>query len=253
MTKSRRLLVGLIFFLIFTFLHFATMTGTVGFSTALAAFQPRVAPQAGEGAIAKVNDPYEHLNREVFRLNDRLYFHVVKPIAGAYSFLPLGFRRAVQNGFHNLVFPSRFINFVLQGKAMRAGNEVTRFVINSALGVGGLFDVAQTRLGLQNHESDFGQTLGIWGVRPGAFLMIPALGPSDERDLVGYAVDSVTDPLFWLPGAWWISIPPQVGREVNNASLKIGEYEAFKKASLDPYAAMRNGYVQYRAHACIKD
>lgn len=242
---------GLPSFLIFTFLSSAIIIGGAGLNTALAASQQTVGPK--EAPIEqKVNDPYEHFNRGIFKFNDRLYFDVIKPTAQAYSVFPAGFRRAVRNGFHNLVFPSRFINFVLQGKAEKAGNEMTRFVINSTLGIGGLFDVAQKHFGLQNYEADFGQTLGIWGVKPGAFLMVPVIGPSDQRDLVGYVVDSAMDPLFWFPAAWWVSVTANTGEYINKASLKIGEYEALKKASLDPYIAMRDAYIQYRAHVVSK-
>jgi len=196
-----------------------------------------------------VNDPYEHSNRLVFDFNDGLYFHVFKPVAQVYSAcLPADIREAIRNGFHNLVFPSRLINFVLQAKADKAVNEVVRFVINSTMGMAGLFDFAQARFGLQNRESDFGQTLALWGVGSGPFLIIPVLGPSNPRDFFGFAVDSAMDPLFWAPADWWVSLSAETGKYLNSTSLQIGQYEELKKASLDPYIAMRDAYIQYRAH-----
>jgi phospholipid-binding lipoprotein MlaA len=274
-TRGRYLAVGLISLLIFTFLNSAIITGEPGFSTAFAATEQTAAAQGvqneqkvndpyehfnplavgTEGAQngQKVNDPYEHFNRKVFDFNDHIYFHVLKPVSRVYSaYVPRDLREAIRNGFHNLVFPSRFVNFVLQGKGDKAANEVVRFVINSTLGLAGLFDFAQTQFRLQNYESDFGQTLAIWGVRSGPFLIIPVLGPSNSRDFFGFGVDSAMDPLFWLPVEWWVSFSVQTEKFINRTSLEIGEYEDFKKASLDPYIAMRDAYIQYRVHKVSK-
>jgi phospholipid-binding lipoprotein MlaA len=219
-----------------------------GFDMALAATQQTAGPE-GDQNEQKVNDPYEHSNRRVFDFNDRLYFEVLKPIARVYSAsLPADVREALRNGFHNMVFPSRFVNFVFQAKGDKAVNEATRFVINSTMGMAGLIDLARARFGLQNRESDFGQTLALWGVGSGPFLIIPVLGPSNPRDLFGFAVDSVMDPLFWIPADWWVTFSVEADRYVNRASLQIGQYEEFKKASVDPYIAMRDAYIQYRAH-----
>ncbi|MGC8490908.1 MAG: MlaA family lipoprotein [Syntrophobacteraceae bacterium] len=196
----------------------------------------------------QVYDPYERTNRKVFNFNDRLFSDVVQPITRVYRKLPEPVRKVFRNGFQNLEEPSYFVNFVLQGKPHRAGNEMTRFVINSTVGVGGMFDVAHNACGIEMHDADFGQTLGIWGFQPGPYLVVPALGPSDPRDLVGYAADSVMDPLFWVPGPFWVTIPPSFVKYVGKASDNIDNYEALKKASLDPYVAMRNAYMQNREH-----
>ncbi|MGO9022074.1 MAG: VacJ family lipoprotein [Syntrophobacteraceae bacterium] len=247
-TWGRYLEVGLTSFLIFTILNSPIITGKSGFNTALAAQAQTVEQEEAQNG-QKVNDPYEHFNRDVFDFNDHLYFYVLKPLAKFYSaYLPTDFRESIRNGFHNLVFPSRFINFVLQGKGDYAANEVARFLINSTLGLAGLFDFAQTQFRLENHESDFGQTLARWGVGSGPFLIIPGLGPSNPRDFFGFGVDSVMDPLFWLPAAWYVSFSAESGKFINRTSLEIGRYEELKKASLDPYIAMRDAYIQYRAH-----
>ncbi len=247
-TRGWYLDVGLISFLMFTFLNSPVMTGQSGFNMALAATEQTVALQ-GDRNEQKVNDPYEHFNRRVFDFNDRIYFHVLKPSARVYSaFFPAQIRAAIRNGFHNMVFPSRFVNFVLQGKGDKARNELIRFVINSSLGLGGLFDLAQAQFRLENHESDFGQTLALWGVGSGPFLIIPVLGPFNRRDFSGFLVDSVMDPLFWIPGPTWLSVPVDAGKIVNATSLQIGQYEELKKASLDPYVSTRDAYIQYRAH-----
>ncbi len=247
-TKRRYLEVGLISFLIFAFLNSPVMAAESGFEMALAGSQQTAGPE-GDQNEQKVNDPYEHSNRQVFDFNDGLYFHVLKPVGQVYSAcVPADLREAIRNGFHNLVFPSRFINFVFQAKGDKAVNEAIRFVINSTLGMAGLIDLAQAKFGLQNHESDFGQTLALWGFGSGPFLIIPVLGPSNPRDFFGFAVDSAMDPLVWMPADWWVSLTAETGKYENRVSLQIGQYEELKKASLDPYIAMRDAYVQYRAH-----
>jgi phospholipid-binding lipoprotein MlaA len=230
------------------------VTCTSRFNTALAAAEQTIEPEAPpNGHEVEVNDPYEGFNRKVFEFNDRAYFYVLKPAASVYAAgLPRDVRTAIKTGFHNLVFPARFVNSVLQGKPDKAGIETVRFVINSAMGLAGLFDAAQAIFGLTGYDPDFGQTLGLWGAGSGPFLIVPLLGPSDERDLIGYAVDSAMDPLVWIPADWWVSFSAETGRFINNTSLRIGEYEELKKASLDPYVATREAYTQYRAHLIEK-
>ncbi|MGA2223701.1 MAG: VacJ family lipoprotein [Syntrophobacteraceae bacterium] len=251
MRSGKCLQVGLISFLIFTFLCSPLVTCTSRFNTALAAAEQTIEPEGPNGHA--VNDPYEGLNRKVFEFNDRVYFYGLKPVATVYAaILPPDLRTGIKNGFHNLVFPCRFINSVLQGKPDKAWIETVRFVINSTIGLIGLFDVAQTNFGLAGYDPDFGQTLALWGVGSGPFLMIPLLGPSDERDLFGYAVDSVMDPLFWIPVQWYVTFAAESGKYINRTSLRIGEYEELKKASLDPYVAEREAYIQYREHLSEK-
>lgn len=209
--------------------------------------QPSVSLQPSQAEL-KVCDPYERSNRKLFDFNDRIYSEVVEPITCVYRRLPSPVRKVIRNGFQNLEAPSRFVNFALQAKPHRAGDEMSRFVINSTVGIGGMFDVAQNACGIQGHDADFGQTLGVWGVQPGAYLVVPALGPSDQRDLVGFAVDYVMDPLFWVPGPFWVTWPASFVKYTGEASDNIDQYEAMKKASLDPYVAMRNAYMQHREH-----
>jgi len=252
MKRGRRAKAGLISFFILIFLISPITTGGSAFNMALAETEQTVEPE-GAPSGQKINDPYEHSNRKVFAFNDRLYFDVLKPVTKVYSaFLPLDVRESINQWFHNAVFPARFINFVLQGKADKASNEAARFVINSTLGAAGLFDFAQARFGLENHEADFGQTLALWGVGAGDFLMIPLLGPSDSRDLLGYAVDTAMDPIVWLPAAWWVIFSVHTEKFTNYTSLHGGEYEELIKASLDPYIATRDGYIQYREHMISK-
>lgn len=208
-----------------------------------------------EGGSAKtqaVNDPLEKINRGIFKFNDRFYFWVMKPTATVYSwYAPEGFRICVRNAFTNAQFPIRLVNNVLQGKMANAGTEIGRFVVNSTLGVGGMWDIAARDFGLNPHDEDFGQTLGSWGAGSGFYIVLPIFGPSNVRDTVGLGVDSVMNPMFWLAPAP-ISAGVKGGKTVNAISLRIGEYEDFKKSALDPYVSMREAYDQYRAEEMAK-
>lgn len=206
-----------------------------------------------EGAPVTVYDPHERFNRAMFDINDKIYFFVLKPASTVYAaYFPPGFRAAIRNGFYNLFFPIRFINCLLQGKANLAGTEAARFVINSTMGLGGLFDWAERGFGLQRHSEDFGQTLAVWGAGSGAYLVLPILGPTNSRDLVGYVVDSAMDPIYWIPSPLWASPSIVTGKLVNNTSLRLGEYEDFKKTALDPYISLRTAYYQYRIKEIAK-
>ncbi len=241
MRKITCLQVGLLFLLISTLTAIPLLTCGPVFANEQQCSASPQNPNAHE-----TPDPYESLNRKVFKFNDRLYFWVMKPIAKAYLHLPSPVRKAVGNGFQNLEDPARFVNFVLQGRPHRAGDEMSRFIINSTVGVGGLFDVAHNAMGVDDHDADFGQTLGKWGMWPGAYLVIPGLGPSDGRDIFGYGVDQVMNPLFWVPGPFWYTLPADALKYTDKTAAHLGDYEALKKASLDPYVAMRNGYMQHR-------
>lgn len=209
--------------------------------------------EGDQGAPVAVYDPHEKFNRSMFSLNDKVYFYVLKPVATLYAaYFPPGVRAAVRNGFHNMWFPARFVNCLLQRKGDKAASETARFLINSTMGVGGLFDWADRGFGIQRHDEDFGQTLAVWGAGPGAYLVLPFLGPSNARDFGGYVVDSVMDPIFWIPSPLWVSPTVKAGRLVNNVSLRIGEYEDFKKSALDPYVSLRSAYNQYRAKEIAK-
>ena len=151
---------------------------------------------------------------------------------------------AISDAYTNAKFPIFFVNSLLQGKFEAAGMNLSRFVINSTLGVGGLLDVA-SNAGVPKHEEDFGQTLGTWGMNPGPYLVLPLLGPSSVRDGAGQAVDS---PLriwpFFVP--WWQSLAISGGEAVNWRSMNIEEIRSVRKQALDYYVLVRNAYLQRR-------
>jgi|YNPBryantNP2012_1023418.scaffolds.fasta_scaffold01293_8 Surface lipoprotein len=195
---------------------------------------------------AALADPIEPVNRFMFQFNDKLYFYVLKPAAQGYSFLlPEPVRISVSNFFRNLGFPVRFANSVLQLKFKDAGNEFSRFCINTIYGVGGLFDPAKEYWELPQKDEDFGQTLGHYGVGQGFYLVLPVFGPSSLRDGIGLVADIFTDPLTYYLN-WETHAVEQGVSTVNHTSLHIGEYENIKKEALDPYIFIKEGWTQRR-------
>ena len=137
----------------------------------------------------EVNDPFEELNRKTFEFNEKLDSTILRPTAEVYSKFPPGVKTGVTNFFNNLEEIDTSVNQLLQGKPKRALNDITRFLINSTIGVAGLFDVA-SKMGLERHEEDFSQTLAVWGVPEGPYIMLPFLGPSTLRDTASLPVSS---------------------------------------------------------------
>jgi phospholipid-binding lipoprotein MlaA len=149
--------------------------------------------------------------------------------------------------FANVKYPIYLVNNLLQAKFKAAGLETCRFVVNSTVGVGGLFDPAK-RWKLTAHPADFDQSLGFYGVGPGIYFNWPVFGPSSARGTTGLAADGMLSPWFYIGGVGVVYGVPAY-RELNGASLRLGEYESFKKATLDPYVAMRSAYYESRAQA----
>ncbi len=193
-----------------------------------------------------VADPLEPVNRIMFGVNDVAYFWVVKPVAQAYAdVMPKPARTGIRNFFHNLATPARLVNCLLQGKGSEAGTELRRFQINTVSGMLGFGDPARDRWKLEPAEEDLGRTLAVYGFDDGFYLMWPLFGPSTLRDSVGAVGDMFLDPVRYVePEA--LSIGLSATDTVNIASFRLGEYEALKAASVDPYVAMRAAYVQYR-------
>jgi phospholipid-binding lipoprotein MlaA len=210
-----------------------------------------------EVPVQKTNDPWLRLNRTTFRFNDELHTHVARPVAHEYAVIvPLRVRTGVSNFFDNLNYPVRFINCVLQGKITRSAQETGKFVVNSTAGVGGLVRVSDRISSLADVPAeDFGQTLGVWGIAPGPYIVIPVLGPSDCRDLVGFAGDFAMNPLNWhtLGIIHYAFLPNAVGialsgtKFVNGLPKSVDSYDQLKAEAVDPYSSMRDAYLSYRA------
>jgi phospholipid-binding lipoprotein MlaA len=206
-------------------------------------------PFAEDETDLQVADPIEPVNRGIFWFNDKLYFYLLKPVARAYRVIPEPARVSVDNLFSNLASPVRFANSLLQFKLEKAGSELGRFVVNTTVGILGLFDPGKSWLGLEKSDEDFGQTLGFYGAGDGFYLVLPVFGPSSLRDGIGrvgdYFVDPVSSPYYFQLNNW--EQYALGGLETVNAlSLDKDTYEGIKKDALDPYLFLRNSYIQYR-------
>jgi phospholipid-binding lipoprotein MlaA len=196
--------------------------------------------------IVEIADPLCYWNKGMYYLNDKLYFWVLKPVARGYRWaVPEGARRGVRRFFHNLGFPVRFVNCLLQAKGSEAAGEFGRFVMNTTCGVVGFGNPASDFPRLNPPEEDLGQTLGVWRMGHGFYVVWPFMGPSTVRDSVGLLGDSFLDPLSYIEprGA---SAAITAGATINEISFRIGDYEALKEAAVDPYVSMRDAYVYRR-------
>jgi phospholipid-binding lipoprotein MlaA len=197
----------------------------------------------------QIADPLESVNRIFFYFNDKLYFWVLKPLARTYSLVaPKPARKCVGNFFYNLKTPIRLVNNLLQGKFAAGSTELTRFLVNSTVGVAGLWDPARNWLDMEASEEDFGQTLGKYGLGEGLYICWPVLGPSNVRDTLGTAGDYFLDPVSYLGfnGESEEAFALKSGEMINKTSLRLGDYEDFKDATFDPYSAMRDAYFHQR-------
>lgn len=192
-------------------------------------------------------DPWEPFNEKMFEFNRNLDRYVLKPVAKAYNaVMPEPFQLMISNGFDNISFVPRFVNSALQGKWGGAGRELSRFLINSTAGIAGLFDPAKDYWGIQKSREDFGQTLGVWGMSPGPYLILPFLEPLTVRDGIGKFVDLFMDPLSYYLPLFWDRLGMKVGDVVNERALNLDLYQGFEESVIDMYSAVRHGYLQRR-------
>ncbi|HAH07556.1 MAG TPA: ABC transporter [Elusimicrobia bacterium] len=197
-------------------------------------------------APKKVFDPLIGYNRVMFVFNDKFYFWLAKPLCKGYGYVvPEPGRKAVKRAFHNLYFPLRFVNNLLQLKLKGCATETGRFVVNSTVGIGGLFDPAEHWLKWQPRNEDFGQTFGHYGVGDGFPLVLPILGQSNLRDGVGMGLNFLVNPVNYLAD-FEDGFAVAAGERFNYLSLHLGEYESIKKDALDPYTFIRDGYKEMR-------
>lgn len=200
------------------------------------------------GVATADNDPYEATNRDIFAFNMKLDKYVARPVAQAYvDVVPELARVGIHNVLTNANEPVVFVNDVLQGDAEWAGDTLGRIGINTTFGLGGLIDVA-SKIGIPDHDNDFGITLGRWGLGEGPYLMLPFLGPAPPRDLAGRVVDIFFDPTFWVSYRSKIYYDMGIGLlgVVDTRAQNLGQLESLKHTSVDFYATTRNLYLQYR-------
>jgi phospholipid-binding lipoprotein MlaA len=190
-------------------------------------------------------DPWENWNRKVFAFNEGLDQNIFKPVATGYAkVVPQFVRRGVDNFFSNAADAWSAVNNVLQGKPEPAFTDVVRFTTNTVLGFFGILDIA-SEFGLEHHYEDFGQTLGRWGFGPGAFVMLPLLGPSTVRDTLALPLDRTASPALYISsGSYQFGI---VGLQIINTRANLlGASKVIDDIALDKYTFIRDAYLQRR-------
>ena len=213
-------------------------------TTALDACAPFMSDANALTDTEQLNDPLEPVNREVYAFNTEVR-HALTPVAeqaGVLAPIWLG----VHNVLVNLREPLVFSNDLLQGRDCAAGASLRRFMVNSTIGVVGIFDVGK-QLGVEAHDNDFGQTLAVWGLPAGPFLMLPALGPSDLRGTTGMTVEYFVDPVdvaFGRAGRLAPNWPPTVADLADRQIEAASDLDKLERTSLDGYAALRSAYRQ---------
>lgn len=190
-------------------------------------------------------DPFERFNRSVFTFNDALDRAALKPVARGYvRVVPRPVRTGINHFLTNLGYPRTILNNALQGKLGDTGRDTARLVVNTVLGLG-FFDPA-TRMGLELHNEDFGQTMGKWGIHSGPFLMLPLLGPSTVRDGLGRLPDEYTTPRHYIDDStvrWSI-----IAVDVIDARAGLLDTEQLLNSAFDRYRFVRNAWLQRRQY-----
>ncbi len=191
-------------------------------------------------------DPWEPANRKVFAVNDFFDRILVKPVAKGYQrFVPKPIRRGVSNVFNNIDTPATALNQFLQGKPVRGLSDTGRFLVNSTIGIAGIFDVA-TPMGLEPHQEDFGQTFGVWGAGPGNHVMVPFRGSSSVRDAIGLVLDAAASPLRLIsPNSARYGTAAMYGVD---ARVDLLAAENLITEGGDRYLFMRDAFLQRRAY-----
>jgi phospholipid-binding lipoprotein MlaA len=195
----------------------------------------------GQSAAAQI-DPYENINRKIYGFNDKVDDYVAEPIASAYKKItPQVLQTGVFNFFNNLKNINVVLNDLMQAKFDQSAQDTGRFLMNSTVGIGGLFDVAK-KVGLEQHEEDFEQTLAVWGVPQGTYLVFPLLGPVTTRGIPGAIFDTAANP------ASYVGAPVQLVSLLNTRANAEGSLKFIDEAALDPYVFTRESFLQWRKH-----
>jgi len=200
------------------------------------------------------SDPFSKYNIAMTSFNDGFYTHIFDPIARGYNYImPQKARVSVKNFFHNITYPIRLINNILQGKFANATEETSRFIVNSTVGILGLFDPAKKYFDLEAHNEDFGQTLGYWGIGSGYHIVLPFFGPSNMRDMISMYPDSLANPVVYydergynLTNNGKESLYANMYKKLNDGSFELEKYKDLKKDSVSLYPFLKDIYEQHR-------
>lgn len=204
----------------------------------------------GDYAVTQVADPFERFNRTIYKFNGTTYHFVFQPVSRVYTtVVPTKARKGLGSFFENLAFPLRFVSSLLQGKIDRSAAETAKFLLNSTIGLGGFIKVSDNVPELRVPDEDLGQTFGAWGIKQGPYIVIPILGPSSVRDAVGRIGAYPLNPLRWEFADsldWRVRDGLPVLEIVNGMPETLENLDRVTRSAVDPYVAVRNGYMQYR-------
>ena len=196
------------------------------------------------GSTRSPRDPWERMNRATYSMNTTLDHAILRPVArGYHRTVPQFAQTGVSNFLTNLAYPKVMINDLLQGQLRAFGNDTARLVLNTTLGIGGLFDPASAA-GLDRNDRDFGQTFGKWGLKTGPYVVLPFFGPSDVRDAFGKLPEYFADPRYFIRNPWVEY--PLWALGVVNARVDLLPLDPTVDSAYDPYALTRNVYLQNR-------
>ena len=223
-------------------------------------FAAEATAEPDEFAVPHVSDPLEPLNRVILKFNDGFYSYILRPVARGYErATPPPVQHGLTHFFDNLRFPIRFVGDVLAGRPGRAAQETEKFLINTTVGLAGLVNVSDSVPALKNvPPGGLGTAFAVWGLGHGPYLVLPITGPSSVRDGVGLVGDVWLIPTNWAAFEyihgyrWWWRTGIQTLDVVQSAPAWLKNYDDFKQAAVDPYIAVRNGYLQYRDAAVKK-
>ncbi len=199
----------------------------------------------------EIYDPLEPINRAIFSFNNVADRIILEPVAKGYKKLPSPVQSGLSNFLSNLRAPLVVVNQLLQGQGGNAAQSTGRFIVNSTIGLFGIIDVAE-KIGLEEKEEDFGQTLATWGVGDGLYIVLPLFGPSNLRDTTGMLLTMTTDPInayAVTEGEAWLVPTRTAANAVDQRSKIIDEVNALRNNSVDYYAAVRSSYYQNRKAA----
>ncbi len=198
------------------------------------------------------DDPYEHLNRGIFSVNEMLDDYALEPVARGWDYVvPDVVQRGFVNFFNNLRLPIVLTNDILQGQPRLAAETIARFQANTFLGFLGFWDIADDLGGLPAHIQDTGLTLARAGIKPGPFLMMPVFGPSNLRDILGFGVDTMLNIYPFFVNIPFVTVGATAIDVVNRRARSLDQVEEARRASVDFYSFVRNAYVQRRYREVI--
>ncbi len=199
-----------------------------------------------EDPLPELRDPLVGYNRFMHRVNDGIYDNFIDPVANVYKkIVHEKIRVSVRNMFRNAMAPARFVSSLAQGNLDKSARVLGRLVINSTVGLAGLFDVAK-HYEIESVSEDFGQTLGYHGVPTGPYLVLPLIGPSHARDVAGKVVDSFLSPTIFLAPGFAVGTGMNTFEKLNEASLLLDDKKELDESALDEYESMRDFYHQFR-------